>query len=283
MQKDNSGHYRLPRNFHKTFIPERQYINAMLRFAASGGIGDYQDIASKTGIPMGNSSGKVPSILDYCKGMGLVKLNNRYKKGIKKPELTSFGRTVLLNDPFLKERVTQWIAHLNLCSPIFGADVWYYTFFKGFHELGMSFQRENLTKYLALIYQINRSNLIGPLIRMYQDEASFHRCNVLSDKSSLIYRKKAPIVDEFGLVYGAWILQLMSDHFPHRDQISVTELDDKAGWCLIPGWNTFDANKVLELIQRKGIIEVDRYMNPWLLRAIKVTGEAWKKIYNDLI
>jgi hypothetical protein len=132
VQKDNSEHYRLPRNFHKTFIPERQYINAMLRFAASGGIGDYQDIASKTGIPMGNSSGKVPSILDYCKGMGLVKLNNRYKKGIKKPELTSFGRTVLLNDPFLKERVTQWIAHLNLCSPIFGADVWYYTFFKGF-------------------------------------------------------------------------------------------------------------------------------------------------------
>lgn len=283
MQKDNSEHYRLPRNFHKTFIPERQYINAMLRFAASGGIGNYQDIASKTGIPMGNSSGKVPSILDYCKGMGLVKLNNRYKKGIKKPELTPFGRTVLLNDPFLKERVTQWIAHLNLCSPIFGADVWYYTFFKGFHELGMSFQRENLTKYLALKYQVNRSNLIGPLIRMYQDEASFHRCNVLSDKSGLIYRKTAPIADEFGLAYGAWILQLMSDHFPHNNQISVAELDKEAGWCLLPGWITFNANKVLELIQRKGIIEVDRTMNPWLLRAIKGTDGAWKKIYDDLI
>ncbi len=283
MQKDNLEYYRLPRNFHKTFIPERQYINAMLRFAASGGIGNYQDIASETDIPMGNSSGKVPSILEYCKGMGLVKLNNRYKKGIKKPELTPFGRTVLLNDPFLKERVTQWIAHLNLCSPIFGADVWYYTFFKGFHELGMSFQRENLTKYLALKYQVNRSNLIGPLIRMYQDEASFCICNVLSESSGVINRKKAPIADEFCLAYGAWILQLMSDHFPHSDQISVTELDKEAGWRLIPGWNTFDTNKVLKLIQRKGIIEVDRTMNPWLLRAIKVTDEAWKKIYDDLI
>jgi hypothetical protein len=118
---------------------------------------------------------------------------------------------------------------------------------------------------------------------MYQDEASFYRCNALSDKSGLIHRKAAPISDEFGLAYGAWILQLMGDHFPHRDQISVTELDNKAGWRLIPGWNTFDANKVLELIQRKGIIEVDLYMNPWLLRAIKVTDEAWKKIYDDLI
>lgn len=283
MKKNNLIPYRLPRNFHKTFIPERQYINAMLRFAASGGIGNYQDIASKTGIPMGSSSGKVPSILDYCRGMGLVRLDNKYKKGIKKPELTSFGRTVLLNDPFLKERVTQWIAHLNLCSPIFGADVWYHTFFNGFHSLGMSFQRESLIKYLALIYQINRSNLIGPLIRMYQDDASFYRCNVLSDKAGLFHRKTAPITDEFGLAYGAWILQLMSDHFPHRNQISVTELDNEAGWRLIPGWNIIDANKVLELIQRKGIIEVDRTMNPWLLQAIKVTDEAWKKIYDDLI
>ena len=283
MQKDNSVHYRLPRNFHKTFIPERQYINAMLRFAASGGIGNYQDIASKTGIPMGSSSGKVPSILDYCSGMGLVKLNNKYKKGIKKPELTSFGRTVLLNDPFLKERITQWIAHLNLCSPIFGADVWYHTFFNGFHSLGMSFQRESLIKYLALIYQINRPSLIGPLIRMYQDEASFYRCNALSDKTGLIHRKIPPIADEFGFAYGAWVAQLMSDHFPHSNQISVTELDDKAGWRLIPGWNIIDANKVLELIQRKGIIEVDRTMNPWLLRATKVTDESWKKIYDDLI
>ena len=61
---DVAQHSRLPRNFHKTFKPERQYIHAMLRFAASGQEGDYQSIAAATGIPTGVSSGKVPAILD---------------------------------------------------------------------------------------------------------------------------------------------------------------------------------------------------------------------------
>ena len=108
--------------------------------------------------------------------------------------------------------------------------------------------------------------------------------NISANMSKILFSLAiAPISDEFGFAYGAWILQLMSDHFPHSNQISVTELDNEAGWCLIPGWNIIDANKVLELIQRKGIIEVDRTMNPWLIRAIKVTDEAWKKIYDDLI
>lgn len=72
-----SKHSRLPRNFHKSFKPERQYIHAMLRYAAAGKSGDYREIASETGVPMGTSSGKVPAIIDYCRGMGLVRLEGR--------------------------------------------------------------------------------------------------------------------------------------------------------------------------------------------------------------
>ena len=115
---------RLPRNFHRTFKPERQYINQMLKYAASGQEGDYPAIGSATGIPTGSSSGKVPAILDYCRGMGLVRLVGQERSAVKKPELTSFGRVVLLEDPYLKAAVSQWIAHMNLCSPITGGDVW---------------------------------------------------------------------------------------------------------------------------------------------------------------
>lgn len=121
---------RLPRNFHKSFKPERQYINALLRFAAAGKSGSYQEIASETGIPMGVSSGKVPAIIDYCRGMGLIRLTGSNRTSIKKPDLTPFGRIVLLEDPFLKLNITQWVAHLNLCSPLCGAEVWYQTFFR---------------------------------------------------------------------------------------------------------------------------------------------------------
>src|SRR6056297_1543115 len=56
---------RLPRTFHSTFIPERQYIAEMLRFAAGGKEGTYQDIRDATGIPMGGQTtefGKTPPV-----------------------------------------------------------------------------------------------------------------------------------------------------------------------------------------------------------------------------
>ncbi len=94
---------RLPRNFHKSFKPERQYIAAMLRFAASGSAGTFQEIGKATGIPMGASSGKVPAILDYCRGMGLVRLSeDAARSSTKAPMLTPFGRVVMQEDPFLK-------------------------------------------------------------------------------------------------------------------------------------------------------------------------------------
>ena len=287
MEKDSSNrnikNERLAKDFHLTFIPERQYINAFLRFSASGEEGNYQEIGKKTGIPMGKSSGKVPAILNYCKGMGLITLNESYQIGSKKPELTTFGRTVLLNDPFLKEEVTQWICHLNLCDPISGADTWYQCFLKGKNILGMNFSMEAVKEYISVIYKTNRTNMVNPMIRMYQDDSSFHNCNALKQETNLIIRKKAPISDEFAKAYGAWILGLMKKYFHDQNQVSTKELEEKAGWLSITGWNLSDSVSVLELIQRKSLIETDRTMDPWLLSPIKKSDETWKEIYEDMI
>ncbi|NCD34550.1 MAG: hypothetical protein EOL87_14190 [Spartobacteria bacterium] len=279
MNKNN----RLPRNFHKTFKPERQYINAMLRFAAAGKSGDFQEMAADTGIPMGSSSGKVPAILDYCRGMGLITLVGADRSATKTPALTPFGRIVLLEDPFLKMDVTQWIAHLNLCGPLIGAEVWYQTFFNGTQSLGMRFERSKLESYLGLTLGVDKSGLIGPMVGMYEDEAALNTCGVLSEKAGVISRIPAPLHDEFGYGYGAWLLQLMSDHFPQNSQISATELDAKAGWRTIPGWDIGTHQRILELIERKGLIEVDRHMEPWLLRPKAKSETAWKQIYDDLM
>jgi len=283
MTKRNHVHQRLPRNFHRTFVPERQYIHAMLRFAASSQAGTYQEISSATGIPTGVSSGKVPAILDYCRGMGLIQLAGEIRSAVKRPELTPFGRIVFLEDPHLKERVTQWIAHLNLCGPLTGADAWYQTFFVGTQALGMTFPRSKLEKHLSLAYGTQRSGLIGPLIRMYEDEAAFRTCGALSENSGIVSRQPAPLGEEFGFAYGAWILQLMSDHFPKAKQVTLTELDRKAGWKTIPGWDIGNLHHALELVEKKGVIEVDRQMNPWIIRPRAVVDEIWRRIYDDLI
>ncbi len=234
---EHLDHNRLPRNFHKTFKPERQYLNAMLRFAASGREGDYQEIASATRIPTGTSTGKVPAILDYCKGMGLIRLVGAERSSVKKPELTPFGRVVLLEDPFLKLGISQWIAHFNLCSPITGADVWHQTIFAGSQSLGMSFERTKLEFHLSLVYGVEKSGLIGPLIGAYEDEAAFKICGALTETAGTIQRKMAPVTEEMALGYGAWILQLMGTHFPKLRQIPITDLDATGGWRTIPGWD----------------------------------------------
>lgn len=120
---------RLARNFHRTFKPERSYLSALLRYAAAGKGGTLMDISRHTGIPTGASSGKVQPTIDYCTGMGLLqpqKANNTYSF-----LLTPFGRTVLNEDPFLSEPVTQWLAHLQLCHPRKGADLWFQIFVEG--------------------------------------------------------------------------------------------------------------------------------------------------------
>ena len=274
---------RLPRNFHKTFIPERQYIHAMLRFAASGREGNYQEIASATGIPMGKSSGKVPAILDYCRGMGLIRLIGNGRSAVKRLELTPLGRIVFLEDPHLKERITQWIAHFNLCSVLTGAETWYQIFFVGSQALGMRFHRSHLEEYLSLVYNCNSKGVIGPVIRMYEDDAAFRACGVLSEEMDSIVRRPAPINAECGFAYGAWILQLIADHFPRANQITLAELDHKAGWKTIPGWNIDESHRAIDLVERKGIVAVDRQMNPWIIRPRLSAEETWGRMYDDLI
>jgi len=276
-------HSRLPRNFHKTFKPERQYINAMLRYAASGQEGDAQAIAAATGIPTGASSGKVPAIMDYCRGMGLIRLVGPERSSLKKPDLTPFGRIVLLEDQYLKTSVSQWIAHLNLCAPLTGADAWYHTFFAGTQGLGMQFPRAKLEEHLSVIYGVEKSGLIGPLVGTYEDEAAFKVCGALTETDGIIVRKPAPIADELGLGYGTWILQLIADHFPKQHQVSITELDTVAGWRTIPGWDITSLQRALNLIERKGLIEVDRHMEPWLLLPKCAPDKTWKRIYGDLL
>jgi hypothetical protein len=215
--------------------------------------------------------------------MGLIQLTGPERSAEKKPDLTPFGRIVLLEDPFLKVNVTQWVAHLNLCGPLYGAEVWYQTFFPGTQALGMRFVRADLEAHLSLALSADQGGLIGPMLGMYDDEAAFRNCGALAESAGSIVRKPAPVSDEFGYGYGAWLLQLIADHYPKSGQISTTELDARAGWRTIPGWDAGSHQRILGLVERKGLIEVDRHMEPWLLRPKQSPESAWRLIYDDLM
>lgn len=275
---------RLPRNFHKSFKPERQYIHAMLRYAAAGKSGDFQEISAATGIPMGTSSGKVPAILDYCRGMGLIQLGKTGPSAVKTPELTNFGRVVVLEDPFLKLEITQWIVHFNMCCPVSGAEVWHLTFANLGQILGSRFRRSELEKQLGYLMKLeNPTGVIGPLIGTYEEEAALKTCGALSECNGDVRRSPAPVKEEFGFAYGAWLLQLMEKHFPKNAQVSITELDANAAWRAITQWDAGTQQRVMNLVERKGLLTVDRHMDPWLLSPKCSSETAWRQMYDDVM
>jgi hypothetical protein len=116
---------------------------------------------------------------------------------------------------------------------------------------------------------------------MYQDDASFGTCQALQETNGNITRNTAPIDEEFSFAYGAWLLESMNNHFPESYHISLSELDEKAGWSTISNWNFSDIKHVLNIVERKGAIEIDRHMDPWLLKPRLDNSKAWQMIFDD--
>lgn len=272
---------RLARNFHQTFKPQRRLLSALLRYAAAGKTGTLYDISQHTGIPTGKDSGKVQSTIDYCRGMGLLRsqrANNAYTFS-----LTPFGRVVLKEDPLLLDPVTQWLAHLQLCHPKTGADLWYNIFVEGAEILGMDFSRQELEKYLRTVYATKARNPIGPVIETYDDEVAFKGAVVLTKNKGQIHRSVAPHSMESRRGYAAWLAQLLVDFFPDPRNIPVTEWENACGWKQATGWHPATAADILADAEQLGVLTVDRHMQPWLVDLRISPDDVWPTIYDDML
>lgn len=274
-------HTRLARNFHRTFKPERSYLSALLRYAAAGKSGSLEEISNHTGIPTGASSGKVQPTIDYCAGMGLLrpqKTNASYAFS-----LTPFGRVVLAEDPFLSNPVTQWLAHLQLCHPHKGADLWYQVFVEGMETLGLDFSRQTLERHLRTVYATEGRNPIGPVIGAYTDEAAFKGAGVLTEKEDQIHRAAAPLSTESRRGYAAWLAQLLADFFPATRNIPVTDWERACGWKRATGWHPSTAADMLAEAEHLGVLAVDRHMQPWLVDLRRSPEDIWLTIFDDML
>jgi hypothetical protein len=274
---------RLSFSFHQTFIPERTYLTAMLCFAAAEKEATLQEISQITGIPMGKSSGKTPAILEYCCAMGLLAPQN--KRGARKsPRLTAFGRIVYLEDKFIKQPLTQWLAHFNMCRPFGGAEAWYLTFAKGRKILGDSFEQSQLEHFLHDSSGGElQTSLVGPLIRTYLDSAALLDTQLLRMNGETVRRAAAPIAKDFIRGYAAWIITLLETHFSDQREVAVTDLQELTLWEDITGWTTDQCDHALTLIQELGFIDVNRHIRPWIVTRLHAAADVWPTIYRDLV
>jgi len=273
---------RLPINFHQTFVPERKYIAALLQYAAGGNQGTDQEISIETGIPVGKSSGKVPAIISYSSGMGLIDVIQGDGQGKKRPTLTDFGRIALLEDVTLSESLSQWMAHLHLCRAIGGSEVWYQVFGPGRDVLGMEFSESDLDGYLNSILGRKSKTHIGPLIRTYEEQAAFKESDILRRDSSVITRSRAPLLDGYVSCYSAFFLSLWERQLPEERQMTLTDFESQNYFQRICGWTAPQFETAIEMIQHAGAVDVDRQMRPWVITRQSDSNSFWRRLYDDL-
>ncbi len=276
---------RLAKNFHRTFIPERRYLGELLKYATDGGECEIRKIADATGIPTGASSGKAIPTADYCRGMGLVSLVKPATKGANPTlALTPFGRAVFLEDKFFKEPFTQWLAHLFLCNEWSGAETWFYLFCESTSVFGVRFPYEDALKWMAPQFGgKDPEAALSPTIRMYEDEASFGACAAIAHVRDELVRATTPIREEYAVGYAAWLSTCMERVGRGEGQVSVSELEEQAGFKRITCWSLADSQRVLELLERKRLVEVDRHMHPWIVRFLFPSAVLWTRLYEDFL
>ena len=274
---------RLSLFFHQTFIPERQYIASLLQFVATGQTGTDQDISKHTGIPVGKSSGKVPAIINYCSGMGLVDVQKKSGSGEKTFEFTPFGRAVLLEDSNLSEELTQWLVHLHLCRKNGGAEIWYLSFNKGYNVLGMGFTENELTKFLERNCGKRNKSPVGPLIRTYEEPAALQIAHVLVHQDGdMLSRSAAPLLAGFRNGYSAFFLYLWEEYFPDERQVTITDFEASVHWQEMCGWNQHQNETVFDMLQDAGAITIDKQMRPWVLTRRADAKNFWSSLYDEL-
>lgn len=270
----------LPLSFHKSFIPERHFIAAILHYAALGRSGTYQEISLETGIPMGESTGKVPAILDYARGMGLIE-PTAGGSAMKTPTLTPKGRAMYLEDRYLAEPMSQWAVHMSLCRGDTGAPSWNAAFARSRLALGPSFTRPQLESHLSETLGPGK-NLIGPLLSTYGEDAGLSRSRVVTEHGGTIQRGKAPLLESHVPSYSAHMLTLIEQLFPRQRQVSIEDCDKETMWFDICCWSISEVRWFLDTGETKGFFAVDRHSHPWIIEPRMASSIIWERAYEDL-
>ncbi len=284
----------LPLNFSHDFLPERSLLARLLPFASANGCGDKVQIGAETGIPTGESSGKVEPMIRYAHGMGLIRADKEAKQW--RLQLTTLGRQIAAEDPYLSESVTLWLLHLMLCrrsarkgQAIGIADAWFALFAEGTLRLGNRFYQDAYLNYLIERNGMKRylKGLSGLVLRSYLEPTCFGPINALSAETlggQIQYiRRSAPNENSHFPAYSAYLLLVWDDLYSDRNQLAIDDLFTQSRCLAVMGWSRATATRWLDWMADHGLLQLDRQTGATLALRLRDTETVIAKIYDELI
>ncbi|MBN2886824.1 MAG: hypothetical protein JXM75_08985 [Chromatiaceae bacterium] len=292
---------RLALNFAQDFLPERRLLAALLAFAADGGAGDKLTISERTGIPTGESTGKVEPMIHFARAMGLIQAARERDQWSLRTTL--LGRRILAEDPWLSEPVTLWLLHLLLCrrqgreEPARGvADAWFALFADGEARLGNPFGVEDYQALLAerhgakgylrrLASLVPRAYLesgcLGPIELLIEAPST-----AASSRSALGYfrREPAPVAVSHFPAYTAWLFLLWDQLYPDDHQLAMDDLFAEARVLALLGWGQGAASRWMQWMANQGWLQLDRKTGATLALRLRLrsTQDVIAHLYDEL-
>jgi hypothetical protein len=281
MAKGKEKFERISLSFHQTFVPERKYLSCLMKYIKQPREADSDKISEETGIPTGESSGKVEPTINYAKGMGLIDVS-RGKVSRWQLKLTPLGDLIFAEDQYIREGFTQWVLHLQLCRRNVGAEAWYTVFGDSSLALGKVFSEESLKLFLINKYG-KRFNLLGPLVRMYNSEASFIACGALVEDGGLIKRNPAPCVKTHFPGYYYVFSALWDDFFNGEQQVSYEDYERTTHFFATTSWDVAQINRFIDHLADEGLVKIDRQTGNAMILRLGSTEAALKNFYSNLL
>lgn len=267
-------------NFHETFKPERQYIGSILNVANMPGAMTIQEISNHTGIPNGDSSGKVVPHIRYAEYMGLIEV----VKSSKDEYLfnrTKLGEVVYREDEGLQEKLT-----ITLCYAMLlrekndNAFIWRQTVKEILPDYRNEISIDILIKELEreLDRKLSKDSF-RPFKMSIMD--LFDELNVLVVNGDKIECKCAIYDKELIYLYAYILLEYWDDVFPEEEEISSIQLM-KLRFGKIFGWDEQKEYEVLEHLSDKGMIRLNRQLVPYTILRLVEKESVMEKLYSEL-
>lgn len=265
-------------NFHQTFRPEKQYIAAILELAEDATVRTVKEISSLTGIPNGESSGKVEPHIIYATYMGLISYEK--KDGGYSLSRTPLGETIYMEDPGLQENLTVLVCHSMMQRDNDGAPLWS-TIIKRIMPLYRTgIKKEMLLKELVAPFAGKATTKnIAPFFGSF--ESFFDSMNLLSEEGDSIRINSLQYDKEFIYAYAIAFLTYWNEMYPGQDEITSIQMDE-LHFGEVFGWDMQLEYEVLENLADKGIIRMNRQLMPYTILKLTEIEDLYCRLFSEL-
>ena len=274
-------------NFHQTFKPEHNLLCGLLQSLTECSGKTAQEISKLTGIPTGESSGKVVPTIYYLEYMGLITEHIKNREFIL--DYTNLGKSVLSEDPGFMEELTLLLLHCMLVRKNNGAELWSYIVCKLMPKYHGRISKVNFDKELEINFgkSVNLAPFNGTYTGLF---SNIRALDVTNDG----YKLQTQTINlDYIYLYGFVLYAYWSDWLDgltdeekamkktSDNEITSVELEE-IGFRYPFGWTEQEEYQVLELLQDKGIISLNRRMVRLTIRKIKIEDEILSMLYSEL-